>query len=328
MIKGIDISHHNGTPDFTKAKAAGVAFAYIKATEGKSYRDPQYQSNAYNAMRAGLPIGFYHFARPDNGNKPEDEAQNFVAAISPFKYALLPVLDLEVAVNMDDNALYNWAKSFISTVKAKTGHNVMLYTGLHYLNSCPALKKLASQVPLWIAAYRDTAPTVSGWNWTMWQFTDKENVPGVGRCDVNWLKDLSSILNKPASSKPPSQEKPAESHWDPNPEFHRNLNLQDPMLRGEDVKRLQARLEILADGIFGPLTKQAVMNWQKAHGLAVDGIVGPATWNALFPKPKPVYRVTVDGVVKLDTAYEDKIADLVRESVKRGVKEIVVKIRE
>jgi hypothetical protein len=38
--------------------------------------------------------------------------------------------------------------------------------------------------------------------------------------------------------------------------------------------------------------------------------------------------VTVDGVVKLDTAYEDKIADLVRESVKKGVKEIVVKLRE
>lgn len=35
------------------------------------------------------------------------------------------------------------------------------------------------------------------------------------------------------------------------------------------------------DGIFGNQTKQAVMNYQKQNGLAVDGIVGSQTWGAL-----------------------------------------------
>jgi GH25 family lysozyme M1 (1,4-beta-N-acetylmuramidase) len=274
VLKGIDISHHNGTPDFAKAKDAGVAFVYLKATEGVTFRDPLYQPNAYNAMGAGLPIGFYHFARPDNNNKPEDEAHNFVDAISPFKYNLLPVLDLEVDANMSDEALFEWAAAFINAVKAKTGNNVMLYTGLNYLNSRPALKKL--QVPLWIAAYRDTAPSVTGWDWTMWQFSDKENVPGVGLCDADYVHGLDDILIKKQQ-----------------PVFSRYLKLTHPMMRGEDVKLLQKRLNITDDGIFGPLTDQAVRNWQQVHdeqgrtvapgkGLVVDGIVGPKTWKALF----------------------------------------------
>jgi hypothetical protein len=56
--------------------------------------------------------------------------------------------------------------------------------------------------------------------------------------------------------------------------------------KGDLVKKVQERLKIKADGYFGPATEQAVKNWQKAHGLVVDGIVGPKTYGALFP-PKP-----------------------------------------
>ncbi|MEX1279542.1 MAG: peptidoglycan-binding domain-containing protein [Acidimicrobiia bacterium] len=36
------------------------------------------------------------------------------------------------------------------------------------------------------------------------------------------------------------------------------------------------------DGIIGPVTDGAIKNYQNAHGLTADGIVGPATWNALW----------------------------------------------
>lgn len=48
--------------------------------------------------------------------------------------------------------------------------------------------------------------------------------------------------------------------------------------RGPNVKYLQQKLGITADGIFGPQTKARVMQWQRNHNLIADGIVGPRTW--------------------------------------------------
>ena len=51
---------------------------------------------------------------------------------------------------------------------------------------------------------------------------------------------------------------------------------------GSVVRWLQYRLGLSFDGGFGPQTAAAVRAYQAAHGLAVDGIVGPATWAALM----------------------------------------------
>lgn len=51
--------------------------------------------------------------------------------------------------------------------------------------------------------------------------------------------------------------------------------------RGKEVKELQEFLEVGADGIFGQGTATAVKAWQQKNGLDDDGIVGPATWDAM-----------------------------------------------
>ena len=52
-------------------------------------------------------------------------------------------------------------------------------------------------------------------------------------------------------------------------------------MTGLHVKGLQELLHIYPDGKFGPLTEEAVKEFQKAHGLVADGIVGEKTWAAL-----------------------------------------------
>lgn len=51
--------------------------------------------------------------------------------------------------------------------------------------------------------------------------------------------------------------------------------------KGNEVKILQIRLNLIADGIFGPITQEAVKDFQKKNNLTTDGIVGSTTWAKL-----------------------------------------------
>ncbi len=94
--------------------------------------------------------------------------------------------------------------------------------------------------------------------------------------------------------------------------------------RGNDVITLQYLLDMLSefyagipsvsqDGIFGNGTRQGVIAFQQLMGLSPDGVVGPATWNALYdaylgvlenvPIPKPEEGVTIYTVKSGDTLW-------------------------
>ena len=82
---------------------------------------------------------------------------------------------------------------------------------------------------------------------------------------------------------------------------------------GADVSDLQTRLNaamptavpLVIDGIFGPLTKAAVVAYQGQHALVTDGIVGPITWGVLdtpVPPPPPTLPTLAIGATGLDVA--------------------------
>ena len=52
--------------------------------------------------------------------------------------------------------------------------------------------------------------------------------------------------------------------------------------KGEDVKKLQTKLGLTADGSFGPNTEKVVKEWQSTNGLTADGVVGDGTWSKMF----------------------------------------------
>jgi peptidoglycan hydrolase-like protein with peptidoglycan-binding domain len=77
---------------------------------------------------------------------------------------------------------------------------------------------------------------------------------------------------------------------------------QDPTLQlgsqGDDVKHLQEDLNLLkygpltVDGDFGPKTQAAVERFQSNNNLAVDGIVGPQTWQVLHEQAARARRAS------------------------------------
>ena len=58
--------------------------------------------------------------------------------------------------------------------------------------------------------------------------------------------------------------------------------------KGDDVKKLQEKLGLSADGSFGPNTEKKVKEWQLANGLTTDGLVGDVTWDKMFGTSTPV----------------------------------------
>ena len=82
---GIDVSHYQGTINWTSVKNAGYQFAFMKATQGTTYVDPTFATNRTNATAAGIPIGFYDFCEVSTtATDAIAEANHFLASIKPL----------------------------------------------------------------------------------------------------------------------------------------------------------------------------------------------------------------------------------------------------
>lgn len=64
---------------------------------------------------------------------------------------------------------------------------------------------------------------------------------------------------------------------------------------GDDVKMLQSRLGLTADGDFGNVTEAKVKEWQLLQSIEPDGIVDDISWRILFPDYKPSGEITPEN---------------------------------
>lgn len=81
--------------------------------------------------------------------------------------------------------------------------------------------------------------------------------------------------------------------------------------KGEEVKRLQAKLGLSGDGSFGPATEAKVKEWQLKSGIAANGVVDDKMWEKLFDAAAAPLAATISaGELKLDKL-KGKIPDAV-----------------
>lgn len=130
-VAGIDVSKHNGKIDFEQVAADDYQFAFIKASEGMTYRDDAFERNYRAARDAGLKVGAYHFFRKNRTGR--EQADNLLAAISGKTLDLPLVIDLEDdwsngATTSRETALQR-VLEMIEILKGR-GYDVMIYTNL------------------------------------------------------------------------------------------------------------------------------------------------------------------------------------------------------
>ena len=197
-VPGIDVSHHQGVIDWSQVAGSGQRFAIAKATEGRTFVDPNYAFNKAGAEMSGLVFGAYHFAQPDGGaNDAILEADHFVDTAQLEPGDLVPVLDIERTGGLSQGQVTQWILTWLNRVTERVGVRPMVYTSPHgwatRTGDTTAVAD-AGYPLLWVAHWNVSSPTVPGANWsgngwTFWQYGNCGTIPGIDGCvDVDWYE--------------------------------------------------------------------------------------------------------------------------------------------
>lgn len=185
QVVGVDVSHHQKSIDWPALARSGVAFAYIKATEGGDYVDDRFAQNWREAGAAGLPRGAYHYFR--QCRPAAVQAKNFIAAVPKDARALPAVVDVEdmeicgpaVGVASPDVEV----SKFLDLVEAHFGCRPIIYTTNEY-DSAFFEGKFGSE-RFWVRSIF-APPFFRIGSWTFWQYHNAGRRPGVdGAVDLN-----------------------------------------------------------------------------------------------------------------------------------------------
>jgi GH25 family lysozyme M1 (1,4-beta-N-acetylmuramidase) len=188
-LPGLDVSHWQGTINWTDVKNKGAKFAYIKATEGTSYKDPMFNTNYLQAYNVGLVRGAYHFAQPasSSGAAQADYFASHGGAWSRDNQTLPGMLDIEynpsgsTCYGLSQSAMRSWITSFLNEYHAKTTRWATIYTTTDWWTQCTGnYSGYAANDPLDIARYSSSVGTLpAGWSfYTFWQWADHGTFPG------------------------------------------------------------------------------------------------------------------------------------------------------
>ena len=191
-IHGIDVSHWQGNINWSDVASDGQVYAWAKASEGMTYQDPQFTANMSNGIDAGVIMGAYHFARPDN-NLAIQDAENFLNTAGAYIGAgfLPPVLDLENPYSggqsidllslFSSSELSSWVMEWSNTVELQTGIAPIIYVNGNYANY---LNASVNMYGLWFAQPDETlSPPVNIGVWDNWLFKQ-----------YSWWGEVSGIV--------------------------------------------------------------------------------------------------------------------------------------
>jgi len=175
-VRGVDVSHHQGAVDWPAVRAAGIHFAFIKASEGADHRDREFERNWSGARSAGVARGAYHFFTFCTPGLAQ--ADNFLS-VAPLD---APVLPLSVDVEFTGNCV-GWDSvdtirrelvAFVGHVRSRVGHAPLLYT---------TEEVRAELVPAELHPERYWLRSLwgepSSAEWQFWQYSDTGTVPGI-----------------------------------------------------------------------------------------------------------------------------------------------------
>lgn len=179
-IQGVDVSHHQGKIDWNLLKGTSVRFAYIKASEGATFKDSAFRANWAGALSAGIVPGAYHFFTLCKAGA--EQAANFLAVLPvPLEPSLPPAVDLEFLGNCAQRpspaAFRQELQNFLKAVETERGCRLVLYVTQEFY--APYVEGYFEDNPLWVRDVFKRPVLRSGREWRLWQYANRGRLPGV-----------------------------------------------------------------------------------------------------------------------------------------------------
>lgn len=201
-IYGIDISHHQGDIEWDKLEhatidGASVCFVFIKATEGTTYLDENFNENFYQTIRHGFIRGAYHYYLPQFSAK--EQAAHFLHQVHLEEGDLPPVLDIEEIGNKSKEDIRRDVLTWLTIVGKAYDTKPIIYTGFKFKTDYLNTEEF-QDYPYWIAHYYVSKLGYKG-DWRFWQYSDMGQLDGIGhKVDLNVyngsLYDLNQLTLK------------------------------------------------------------------------------------------------------------------------------------
>lgn len=187
MLKGIDVSEHNGTINWTKVKNAGINFAIIRlgwiGNKNNHTIDKKFEENYNGAKSAGIKVGVYVYSYVENSEAMQS-AINWVQSKLNGKTLEYPVfLDVEdeQISNLDKDTLTLLCKQFCKRIK---GFNTGVYANLNWFTNKLYINELVNY-KIWLAQWANDYS--KDFKVDMWQYTSDGSIDGInGRVDMNY----------------------------------------------------------------------------------------------------------------------------------------------
>jgi GH25 family lysozyme M1 (1,4-beta-N-acetylmuramidase) len=174
-VKGLDVSHWNGYPDFGMLRQQGMRFVFSKATQGTSFVDHTYTRHTREARSAGLIAGAYHFFDYRKGGVAQ--ARHFLDTLRRTTGLdnLLPlVVDVETLPSLgtpNKSDARSRLHAMMDELYRQTGRYPMIYTSRYMWEKVVGAPIGFGRYPLWVACWKcDTVHLPNGWkDWLFWQ---------------------------------------------------------------------------------------------------------------------------------------------------------------
>ena len=190
-VRGVDVSRHNGKVNWERLKYEGIAFAYIKSTEGSSHIDVKYGDNYKRAKEAEVKVGAYHFYT--FGLDGLLQAKHFIHNTTVSSNDLIPAIDVEHS-HINRYSKDNNYKQHVINELIKLERELYEYFGVRpliYTNKDCYKLYIEDYFPenkIWMSDLHNK-PQIKDDNWIMWQFSHTGNIDGIsGDIDLNYFR--------------------------------------------------------------------------------------------------------------------------------------------